>query len=316
METRANYVLVGGSVLAAIFAIVVFVFWLGHSAFNHVEDVYYTYFSGSVSGLSAGSPVRYRGVPVGTVGEIVIDPQDVERIRVTLKINPHTPIKTDTVAALESGGITGNSYIELTGGMRASPPLVAEDGSIPVIQSSNSSLTALIDDAPKLLGKLQQLADSANGALSAENLKALSETLAHLDKVAANLEAMGPDLRHAVGNFSVLTDDLHNDMPKLLKTVQDDGASIKGAADEFHKVAANLDGLVTENRGPLREFTSQGLSQVSGLITELRTLTGTLDRVADRLDRDPQRYLFGGSVAGGIDPNQPLAATLRGGTPR
>ena len=62
METRANYVLVGVSVLAALAAIVVFAFWLGRSEFNKQEDTFYTYFTGSVTGLSPGGPVRYRGV--------------------------------------------------------------------------------------------------------------------------------------------------------------------------------------------------------------------------------------------------------------
>jgi hypothetical protein len=45
------------------------------SEFNHKEDTYYTYFTGSVAGLVNGGPVRYRGVPVGKVGNIEIDPQ-------------------------------------------------------------------------------------------------------------------------------------------------------------------------------------------------------------------------------------------------
>ena len=119
METRANYVLVGTSVLIAIAAIIIFIFWLGRSQLSKHEDIYHTYFTGSVTGLSSGSPVRYRGVPVGTVGFIEIDPQNIERILVTLKLRAHTPIKIDTVASLETAGITGGSYVELSGGTNA-----------------------------------------------------------------------------------------------------------------------------------------------------------------------------------------------------
>ncbi len=314
METRANYVLVGSSVLAAILAIVIFIFWLGRSQFNHAEDVYYTYFTGSVAGLSTGSPVRYRGVPVGTVGNIEIDPQNVERIRVTLNLTPNTPVKVDSVASLEMAGITGGSYVELSGGTQASPALVAQDDKVPVIQSENSSLQSIVDDAPKLLGKLTELANSANDALSAENVKALSDMLVHLQNVSANLDALAPDARQAIGNLNILSNELRGDMPKLMTSLHDDTASIKGAADEFHHVATTADAMLEENRGPLRQFTGNGLSQVSSLVTQLRQLTDTLTRVADHLDRDPQRYLFGGGASAGVDPNQPIGATHAGAT--
>ena len=316
METRANYVLVGSSVLAAILAIIIFVFWLGRSQFDNKEDIYYTYFTGSVAGLSGGSPIRYRGVPVGAVGNIEIDPQNVEQIRVTLKIRPNTPIKADSVASLETAGITGGSYVELSGGTRASPPLTAEDDKIPVIRSEDSSLQSALDEAPKLLGKLTVLADSANAALSADNVKALSDTLTHLQSIAANIDGLTPEAKHTVDNISVMTDDLRARLPMLMDTIRDDGVSIKGAADEFHRVGTSVDALIAENRVPLREFTGNGLSEISGLVTELRGLTETLTRVADRLDRDPQRYLFGGGTNVGVDPAQPVGATLRPGAVR
>jgi phospholipid/cholesterol/gamma-HCH transport system substrate-binding protein len=310
METRANYVLVGSCVLAAIASILIFVFWLGRSELNHQETTYYTYFTGSVAGLSNGGPVRYRGVPVGKVGNIEIDPQNVERIRVTLKLKPEAPIKTDTIASLEMAGITGGSYVELTGGTQSSQALVPDEaGDIPVIQSQNSGLQSVIDDAPKLLGKLNQLADNANNALSADNAKRLSETIDHLNKLAANLDALGPDARQTVANLNSITGNVNKQLPQLMDSLHQDTASVRQAADGFNKVAANLDGLLAENRAPLRDFTGNGLSEITSLVSNLRTLTETLNRVADRIDRDPQRYLFGGT-GNGVDPNHPFASGI------
>jgi phospholipid/cholesterol/gamma-HCH transport system substrate-binding protein len=311
METRANFVLVGSSVLAAIATIVGFIFWLAHSELTHNEDVYYTYFTGSVVGLSSGSTVRYRGVPVGTVGNIEIDPNNVVQIRVTLKLKPSTPVKTDTIASLEVQGITGGAYIELTGGTQASLPLVAVDDNVPVIKSENSTLQSVLDDAPKVLGKLNQLADSANSVLSADNVKAISETFHHLDSLSASLDSMGPDAKQAVTNFNQISGDLHKRLPEIVDTLHQDGASIRDAANGFGKLANDIDAVVAENRAPLRDFTANGLGEVSGLVSNLRALTDTLNRVADHLDRDPQRYLFGGS-GGGIDPSKPLPGTAGG----
>ncbi len=312
METRANYVLVGTSVLAAIAAIIIFIFWLGRNQLSKHEETYHTYFTGSVTGLSSGSPVRYRGVPVGTVGYIAIDKDNIERIRVTLKLRPNTPIKVDTVASLETAGITGGSYIELTGGTQNSPDLVSINGEVPVIKSENSSLQSLVDDAPKLLGKLNQLADSANTALSPDNIKALGAMIDHLNSLSANLDALGPDAKQTVATLNKLTTDLNKQLPELINMLHQDGASAKETLEQFRKVGKSADALIAENRAPLRDFTTNGLGEVGALVADLRTLTDTLSRVADHLDRDPQRYLFGGTGAG-VDPSRPLGSGVATG---
>jgi phospholipid/cholesterol/gamma-HCH transport system substrate-binding protein len=315
VETRANYVFVGFSVLGAIAAIVVFVFWLGRSQLSKNEDIYHTYFTGSVTGLSSGSPVRYRGVPVGTVGYIAIDPNNIERIRVTLKLRPKTPIKVDTVASLETAGITGGAYVELSGGTNAAPLLVSQNGEVPVIRSENSGLQSALDEAPKLIAKLNTLADQANALLSDQNVKAISTTFDHLNSLSANLDALGPDAKETVANLNKLTTDLNKQLPGLLDTLKQDGASIKDAADSFHKVGGDVDAVIAENRASLRDFSANGLSEISALVANLRTLTDTLNRVADHLDRDPQRYLFGGTGAG-VDPSRPLGSAAATGAPK
>ena len=315
METRANYVLVGTSVLVAIAAIIIFIFWLGRSQLSKHEDVYHTYFTGSVTGLSSGSPVRYRGVPVGTVGFIAIDRQNIERIRVTLKLRADTPIKTDTVASLETAGITGGAYIELSGGTNAAPLLVSLNGEVPVIKSESSGLQSALDEAPKLVAKLSLLTDQANKLLSDENVKTLSTTFDHLNSLSANLDALGPDAKQTVANLNKLTTDLNKQLPDLMTTLKQDGTSIREAADEFHKVGGSVDSLIAENRAPLHDFSVNGLPEISALVANLRTLTDTLNRVADHLDRDPQRYLFGGTGAG-IDPSRPLSSGIATGAPR
>jgi phospholipid/cholesterol/gamma-HCH transport system substrate-binding protein len=308
METRANYVLVGSSVLAAIASIVIFIFWLGRAELNHKEEPYFTYFTGSVAGLTNGSVVRYRGVPIGKVSNIEIDPNNVERIRVTLMLKADAPIKTDTIASLEMAGITGGSYIELSGGTQASPPLEPkEPGEIPVIQSESSGLQTLVEDAPKLLGKLNKLADSANEVLSPENAKELSESIKHLRGLAAQLDALGPDARQTVANINGLTGDLHKQLPQILDSLKQDTNAIRGAAEGFGKVAGDLDGVIGDNRASIHDFAGNGLSEITTLVGNLKRLTDTLNRVADRLDRDPQRYLFGGTN-NGVDPTRPLAS--------
>ena len=111
-----------------------FVLWLAKLDIDREFQSYHIYFEGSVSGLSLGSDVLYRDIPVGTVTEILIDPEDPGRVLVAVDLASTTPIRQDSIATLEVQGITGVSLIQIGGGGHDSPVLQAEPGAaFPVI---------------------------------------------------------------------------------------------------------------------------------------------------------------------------------------
>ena len=80
MEREANYVAVGAFILLVMAMAVAFVLWYTDANDQRDYDVYEIYFTGSVSGLDRGSPVRYLGVDVGRVRRLTIDRRDASRI--------------------------------------------------------------------------------------------------------------------------------------------------------------------------------------------------------------------------------------------
>ena len=82
----------------------------------------------SVAGLNLNAPVRYRGVDVGRVRKIALAPGNVEQVQLTLDIERGTPVKEDTVATLQTQGLTGIAFVELTAGHRDSPRAAREPG--------------------------------------------------------------------------------------------------------------------------------------------------------------------------------------------
>ena len=160
METDKHYFIeglfiIGFSVAAAIFAV-----WLGST--GRYDDVLYRiHFPDSVSGLAAGDSVKYRGVDVGTVKSMIIDPDNSRLVRVDVKLRKETPVKTDTRASLALKGITGVVLIELNGGDPAAQTLLAvtPQDKVPEIPSEKTGLKAMLDELPKLVGKFSAIED-------------------------------------------------------------------------------------------------------------------------------------------------------------
>src|SRR5512147_3043466 len=116
METRANYVAVGAFVLACILALVITLLWLAGFQYSHEYEYYRTNFHGAVTGLGKGTAVRYNGIDVGRVDDLAFDPNDPQVVIVTLQIQPGLGIRTDSVSSIEPQGLTGGSYVEISGG--------------------------------------------------------------------------------------------------------------------------------------------------------------------------------------------------------
>src|SRR5262245_57365718 len=87
------------------------------------ESVYYVEFAESVSGLSDGASVSYKGVPVGSVRTIRFKPGDIGFIQAVLALRQDVDLRTGTKATIRPRGITGVSYVELSGGSADEPRL-------------------------------------------------------------------------------------------------------------------------------------------------------------------------------------------------
>ena len=308
METRAHHLAVGIFVLVLIAALVGFVIWI--SKFTGVENyAYYTIrFGEDVTGLSVDGPVRYRGVTVGRVTDIRIDPDNPTVVRVTIQVSPDTPVLTDTVASLEAQGITGVLYVLLKGGTKDGARLpVTDHQPYPEIQSAPGKFEALLAGAPALLDHATKLVDRVTLLFSDDNQKAIGDTLTNLKQItdafvenrdsvekliqnanaaAAEITAMSSDMRGLVQNVNKEVGGISGETQRTLQDLQHLSTSFSAAADQ-------IDAMVAENRRPLNDFAQSGLYELTQMASEMRTLIATLSRISTQFERDPARFLFG-----------------------
>jgi phospholipid/cholesterol/gamma-HCH transport system substrate-binding protein len=170
METDRHYFIEGLFVIGISVAAVLFFVWLTQS--GHRDDVLYRIrFAESVSGLSLGDPVKYRGVDIGTVKAMQIDASDPRTVQVDVNLRKDAPIKTDTRAMLKLKGFTGVVFIELNGGSPNASSLasVTPEGQVPEIGTEKSTLTTVIDQLPKVIEKFSAIEDQSKRVLTDVN---------------------------------------------------------------------------------------------------------------------------------------------------
>jgi phospholipid/cholesterol/gamma-HCH transport system substrate-binding protein len=160
METDKHYFFEGLFIIVFSVAAAIVAVWLGSTG-RHDDVAYRIHFPDSVSGLTAGDSVKYRGIDVGTVKSMAIDPDDPRLVLVDVRLRKDAPVRTDTRASLTMKGITGVVFIELNGGDPAARTLleVTPVGKVPEIPSERTGLKAMIDNLPKLVEKFSAIED-------------------------------------------------------------------------------------------------------------------------------------------------------------
>ena len=100
---------------------------------NREGDTYHINFKNiSVNGLNEGSAVKYQGVRIGKVSRMMVDPDDLNTIRVDVTIKQGFPVKKNMRTKLQYAGITGLRFVEISS-TEAGPPDSLNPGSeIPV----------------------------------------------------------------------------------------------------------------------------------------------------------------------------------------
>jgi phospholipid/cholesterol/gamma-HCH transport system substrate-binding protein len=310
MEPKVNYILVGSFVLFLGAAVLTGILWLGKTDYRGSYDRYSAHMQESVAGLSVDSTVKYRGVDVGRVKAIALKSDNPEEVLLTLDIVRGTPIKIDTIAVLETQGLTGLATINLKGGSRDAPPLTVLEGhDYPVIKTG-PSLFFRLDDAVsrllsekglnKLLADMDLAAKGAADVLDEENRTALKRTIKDLSDVAQTVVAHKTQIEQSLNgaaksadNLVKLTASLNEQVPALLAGINKSVAALGTATDELARTSKTVGMVVNEARPEFQQFTRRTLPEAGLLVTELRQLTSTLTRVAREVEREPSSLVFG-----------------------
>ena len=204
----------------------------------------------SAAGLDQNSSVRVAGVEIGRVKEILLKDNKAQLV---LEIKEGIKVGRDFTALLTTKGLLGEKYLELIPGAPGAPAL--KDGDEITNTTSYADMDKLITvltdvsvDIKEVTGSLSSVIGGKDGEATLRNIINNIEELSFRvnSLVAKNDEKLGNVLTN-LDEFSAL---LKNDGPAISSDIR---AAIKNINDSLVKTSENLNLLVQENRGNLKE---------------------------------------------------------------
>jgi len=257
----SNELKVGAAIVLA-----VFVAFAGIRFFQNVPlfGSSYTLYAefDDAGGLTPGNPVRMKGVKVGSVEEVRLDPETQQvRVRLQMQRGPHIP--EGSRAQVSGISALGGVHVALTPGSRENPQ-IAPGSTLPA-PPSGTSLGQLTAQAPALASKADSVLTGANATLTGLN-RQLRDPDSDLRRTLASLRAMSGDLEQ-------ITDAEKNNIRRLLRNLEGVSGDLKAFTGE------NGDSLDVAVRR-----LNQSLARLNRSLTSFEKTSATLDTITTKLN--------------------------------
>ncbi|MCB5200906.1 MCE family protein [Neorhizobium sp. T786] len=244
METRANYAIVGFFTILVIAAAFGFVYWMAQSGRGGPMAELAIRIPGSANGLSVGSPVRFNGIPVGSVRNLSIDPDDPQYSIAFTEVRADAPVYPSTRAVLEVQGLTGAAYIELSGGNKGEENILQkaiETERPAVLIADQSSVTNLLATADKILDRANQAIGDIQGFV-ADSRGPLTQTIRNAETFTAALSDNAGAIDEFLGSMSALSGTFNRISERLDSTLEAAEQLVRAVdAEKINQVVSNAE---------------------------------------------------------------------------
>ncbi|MGJ8612157.1 MAG: MlaD family protein [Octadecabacter sp.] len=297
METRANYLLIGAFTLAGMAGLVGLFVWFAQVQLDQQFSYFDVRFS-SVSGLSEASDVRFAGLPVGQVVDVRLSPDRDGTVLVRIEVDAETPVRGDSIATIESQGVTGVSYVGISAGEPNTELLVpSSDTPIPQITAGRSVIQSLTEEAPQLIEEALEVVEGVNALFGDGNQQRIENILQNAedasDTLAATIEAFAAvpatfeDFTRQVEDFNTILANLSPEVEALLSTADNTVGSLGDLSEDARTMIVTANDTLAIAQSTLNQaqsFINENLTDTTYAleltITDLRSEIATISQSA------------------------------------
>jgi phospholipid/cholesterol/gamma-HCH transport system substrate-binding protein len=253
----------------------------------------------TIPGLNPQAVVRYRGLEVGRVDDIVFDPRVTGQILIKLSIDEGAPVTKTTFASLGYQGVTGIAFIQLDDDRTGSPLLKSDKNHVARIPLRPGLLDQIEKRGLAILEKTERITDSLNNVLSKDNQDKLTGAFDSINKAAAAYAEIPVQLQPTLARLPALTDKLD----RTMGSVSELSTSVTAAAHNYDRLATSLQapggpieraGTAIDSLGGVTsDLELQTLPHVVDMADEAKTSLRAVRRTVTNLGDRPQSILFG-----------------------
>ncbi|MDZ4211227.1 MAG: MlaD family protein [Methylotenera sp.] len=302
MENRAYAIAVGIFTLVLGIGLVFAYWWISGS--QQARTAYTVSSQLPVTGLSPEAAVKFRGVDVGKVIDISIDPSSQTTVMINIAVAQNLKLTSEAYAELRRQGLTGLAYIDLNDesinltALPAGSIIPLRPTLVDELMSKGSELTAQLET---LLRNSSQFTASANQFLTKIDIQKLNNTIANFEKAS---EKALPAIDSATNMFNnankMVSDKNQVQLAQTLESMQQTFDATKPLINELSLTAKKFHHTTDQFEISTNQLTNtlgnETLPQLHALTQNMNRSTIHFNQFIDVLQDNPQSILFGKPV--------------------
>ncbi len=288
MENKSHAFIAGLFVIVFALATVASLLWFGGK--KELTRDYVVVTRQNVTGLNPQAQVRYRGIRVGKVSDIRLDPDDVRNILITIAVAQEVPVTRGTIAKLGFQGITGLAHVLLEETGKDLTPL-DDDDPPPRIAMVPSLLDELGDSGAETLRQARTFLASASDLINPGNRARFSTLLANMEGFSGQVKPTLDNLNSTLVQVRSLLSD--ENLKKLSATADQAGpllAETRTLVKHLAVTSEKLDAAIGEPSG---QGAAALMPRLHELSTDVSATSRQLSRVLRLIEDNPQALVFG-----------------------
>ncbi len=241
-------------VVTGVLLLVIGLYFIGNNKnmFGRTITIFATF--QNVSGLQAGNNVRYAGIDIGTVDEIIISNDTTVRVEMIVNEDLKKIVRKNSIASVGTDGLMGNKVINIEPGTISSPLVndgdlifsiqaLDTDEMLRTLEFTNQNVSLISVNIKNITDKIANNRGTLYKVLMDTSLAGgFSNTLKNLESMSHNFSTMSNDLsefisemKHGKGLAGTLINDtlLTRDLKQAIGNVKTSGELISSSANEL-----------------------------------------------------------------------------------
>jgi phospholipid/cholesterol/gamma-HCH transport system substrate-binding protein len=270
-------------------------FLKGKDLFNSTTRVYVVY--DNVAGLVNSAPVTLKGLAIGKVDAITIQPDG--KLLVEMQINTDFPISKSSIAEIYDSGLVGGrqiaikpnfqdkNYIKSGDYLKASSKLGITDALAQQLEPLQYKVQKLLDNADALFTNVNDILDENTKQNLKNSISELNKTLSEFSVASKNINGMIADNKSKLNSIMTNFDNTSVNFSKMSDSLAK--ANLGQTVKNLEKTLANVDKImidIEQGKGTMGK-----LMKDDAMYTNFTNTSKELELLLQDVRLHPTRYV-------------------------
>lgn len=214
----------------------------------------------NVNGLITGNNVRYAGIDIGTVENIIIENDSSVTVYMIIEKSNSTYIKKNSIASVGTDGLMGNKLININPGSGSAPTIeegdvlnslrpIENDEMIRSLNTTNQNLETITEDLKKFTSRLNKsrgilklIEDSVSADNIRQTLAVIRDAAVNANNITLQLNKLATELNTGKGLAATLIRDtvISYELKTTISNLQQTSDSLNLVSQELSQFSKQL----------------------------------------------------------------------------